>query len=167
MKKGCPLHPRASIAQPDDLSIRLIPLTRGMVAVVDTEDYERVARHLWFVWDNGRGNIYAGSHVEGKMVRMHTFITGVLEIDHWDGNGLNNRRKNLRSCSDSQNMANQRLSSRNRSGVKGVYRDGSRWCASMMVDKRTRFLGSFRSKEAAAAARLAFAKKTFGEFARV
>jgi hypothetical protein len=80
---------------------------------------------------------------------------------------LNDQIGNLRPATQSQNLANSTLSSKNTSGYKGVRWDNRRehWTASIMVNYKGKFLGSFNTAEEAHAAYCAAAKKHFGEFA--
>jgi hypothetical protein len=98
-----------------------IPLTQGYVALVDDEDYGRVSLYKWYAHkdpssDPNRPLIYAqrsSRRPDGKRftLLMHRFILGDSgpDIDHWDRNGLNNQRGNLRACNQSQNNANGRM----------------------------------------------------------
>jgi len=89
-------------------------------------------------------------------------------VDHVDGNGLDNRRSNLRLATASQNQCNQRRSSANSSGFKGVTwcRKGKRWKARIKVNKVLKHLGTFTSPEAAYAAYCAASERFHGEFGR-
>jgi hypothetical protein len=89
-------------------------------------------------------------------------------IDHRDGNPTNNRWKNLRVATSSQNNANRPRPRHNTSGFKGVHFNAGRgkWQASICKDWRTIYLGLFATPEAAHAAYAAAARKLFGEFAR-
>jgi hypothetical protein len=88
------------------MSSKEIPLTQGKVAVVDEEDFDRLNKHKWYACKNGN-TFYAlrKSNVNGKRltILMHREILGLKPgdpgVDHRDGNGLNNRRKNLRLAS--------------------------------------------------------------------
>lgn len=91
------------------------------------------------------------------------------EIDHKDGDTLfNNKIENLRPCTTSQNMANQKeLKSNNKSGYKGVYwrtRD-RKWAAQIGKNKKIFDLGYYSSPEEAARAYDKEAIKLYGEFA--
>lgn len=90
------------------------------------------------------------------------------DIDHRDGDGLNNRWRNLREATSAQNSANRRLSRNNTSGAKGVSwrTDLGKWKATIEVARRRRHLGFFVDKADAAAAYEAAAMEHFGEFAR-
>lgn len=91
-----------------------------------------------------------------------------FEIDHRDGNPANDRWKNLRPATSSQNKMNNRKRSDNTSGYRGVWFEKRRnhWIAEIMVDGRKHSLGSFPSPEAARDARISHAKRLHGKFAR-
>jgi len=98
---------------------------------------------------------------------MHRFITGWSYIDHIDGNGLDNRRQNLRPANESTNGANRAISSNNTSGFKGVVRSRTKWGAVITPSGRKVWLGTFLTPEDAARAYDAAAAVYFGEFARL
>lgn len=110
--------------------------------------------------DNGCG--YETVCILGKRYKSHRVIwameTGdwpVSEVDHIDGNGLNNRWINLRSVSHETNGKNQKMKSNNASGVVGVRRIGHRWIAYITLKGKQHHLGSFPSKSEAKTARKA------------
>ncbi len=152
-----------------------IQLTRGMVALVDDEDYEWLNRWRWNAHTDHNGFVYATRHKSrrdgGGTVRMHRLIINTSEkeeIDHIDGNGLNNSRSNLRPCTHSQNAHNSGLQRNNRSGFKGVSWDSAkhRWRAEIAINRKHIFLGYFRDPIMAAYAYDDIARKYFGEFAK-
>lgn len=104
-----------------------IPLSRGLVAIIDDDDFDLVRGFKWHVLDN-RGYLYAfsGKKKDSKPVLMHRLILGVEKnriVDHIDGNGLNNQRSNLRECSSFENMQNRKLHKNSRSGFKNVWQE--------------------------------------------
>lgn len=151
-----------------------IPLSRGLVALVDEIDWERsVGVGVWHALESGlthyarRIEYRAGT--ANRSVLLHNFITGWSMVDHRNGDGLDNRRSNLRPATHSQNMANKRRYRNNTSGFKGVTRNtgtGRPWRASLKHDGRRFHLGYFDSAAEAARAYDAAAIETFGEFAR-
>ncbi len=88
-------------------------LTRGKTAKIDPEDYAKVrAKGPWSVWKKGR-TFYAHSAKLGWGVSMHRLIMGFpkypeFEVDHKNGDGLDNRKQNLRVVTHAVNMANRR-----------------------------------------------------------
>ena len=89
------------------------------------------------------------------------------QIDHVDGNGLNNRFENLRLATHGQNKANSGAYRTNKLGIRGVHRQGNRYIARIQISRRKIHLGSFDTPQEASAAYAKAAEKHFGEFARV
>jgi HNH endonuclease len=145
-----------------------VPLTRGKVAIIDAEDAEAVLPFKWCA----RGP-YAMSNLGNKcLVYLHRFLLSAppgFEVDHIDGNGLNNRRSNLRLATRGQNRQNSRIRSNNVSGYQGVSWNSGRgmWRADIRLNGRAKFLGHFQMKEQAAIAYNDAARILFGEFAHL
>lgn len=103
---------------------------------------------------------YAIIRIDGKDLLQHRaawlYVTGEEpsgDIDHIDGNKLNNTFKNLRVVSETVNSQNQRRAhTGSRSGILGVYPKGNRWMATICVDKIPKYLGTFATREEASAA---------------
>lgn len=148
------------------------PLTKGKVALVDVADLLIVARYSWHA-QNKKGYWYARrvSTIDGLRYResMHRRIMEPgpgLVVDHINGDGLDNRRANLRLCTHQQNCSNNSiLTTSGRSKYRGVRPSFSKWEAVIKVDGRSRRIGSFFSPEDAARAYDAAARDAFGEFA--
>src|SRR5437660_188582 len=116
------LHvPRHEVVQPADPSYRLIPLTQGRNAIVDTEDYDWLSRWNWCAWwSKGSRSFYPKATVNGKLILMHRLILRCgprEEGDHRNHDTLDNRKGNLRKCNRGQNARNGRKPTTNRSGV--------------------------------------------------
>ena len=154
-----------------------IILTNGMIAVVDSDDYVRVSGFSWVPVSGRRGakTTYAVTRSRiGRGVRVSTLMhriimnapLGIL-VDHRDGDGLNNRKSNLRLATNQQNLANRGKNRNNSSGYKGVRRarSGGKWVARIKVGGIEHHLGSYVSAAMAVSAYNAAAKKYFGEFA--
>ena len=162
---------------------RVIQLTKGKVAIVDDDDYVALAAFKWRAHQNRCKRIYyaaRASQVSGvrRMVLMHRVIMGAKPgqmIDHRDGNGLNNRRSNLRFTTQSGNSGNsiKRLYFRGRlctSKFKGVSRCRSKsnpWRATITARGAYQAIGSFATELEAAIAYDAAARKHFGDFAKL
>lgn len=155
--------------------IATIPLSRGAVAVVDASDAALVDAYRWTVRPPGAKSTrwYAFTTLGGRTVYMHRLILGARsgqEVDHVNGDGLDNRRANLRLATRAQNEANKpKPAGRYSSRFKGVYWDsaGRCWRTCLMVAKRTRYLGRFPDELSAARAYDAAARQQWGAFARV
>jgi hypothetical protein len=148
----------------------------GRVALVDIDDYSKVMPYRWFCREEiseGKQNVgpYATTNFwkEGKHLSfsMHKIITGYLKTDHHDGNGLNNRKNNLRPGSKGRNEMNKRAHKNSTSSYKGVswHRRGSKWTANITVDYKLIYLGLFSYELDAARAYDRAACSLFKEYA--
>jgi hypothetical protein len=158
--------------------VKEIPLTRGMVALVDDEDYDLVSRFKWHATRSGR-NYYARHrylvcHRKGPNVQLwiHRLIIKARRwqvVDHINGDTLDNRRCNLRICTATQNTKNRKPSSNNTSGFKGVtfHKRMNRYQSYITADKKLIHLGTFPDPISAARAYDAAARRLHGEFARL
>ena len=151
---------------------RTIPLTKGNVAIVDEADYEWLSQFNWSTCTSTKGLPYAGRtvRVDGKpyTLLMHRLIMGATErqeVDHWDGNRLNNSRDNLRWCTRSQNQQNRGKTNKNTSDSKGVYHVRGRWIVAIRIDGRLAHIGSFATQEEAVAVYKVKAAEVHGKFA--
>lgn len=149
-----------------------ITLTKGYTAVIDAADVPLVSDGNWTALVV-KHTVYArrvlGPTGNQRAYYLHRVIVGSpegLEIDHWDRNGLNNRRGNLRLATPEENRRNQGLSVKNRSGFKGVGwdKDAGKWRARIMVKSKLIHLGMFDIKEDAAAAYAKASAELHGEF---
>lgn len=136
--------------------------------IFDAEDVEKLKGISWYRVDSQRSTYYCHSNKSG---RMHRFILGITDkaiiVDHINHNGLDNRKCNLRTCTNQQNICNQLLPKNNKSGHKGVYWSNERckWVAQITVNNKTKALGRFNTIEEAVKVRNEVAKKYYGEFA--
>jgi hypothetical protein len=149
-----------------------VKVGRSLFAYVDDADLALVSGHKWYP-AKCKDTTYAMFRTaDAGTVYMHRMISGFpkgMDVDHRDGNGLDNRRSNLRVCTHAKNIANQKLSRANTSGYKGVSWDKKRgaWEAHIKYDQKKRFLGYFDDKADAARAYNAKAAEVFGEHARL
>lgn len=151
-----------------------LALTKGMVALVDHDDFHLVSEYNWYAHKGGSG-VYAATTVtelDGKrlMIRMHRLILGTTDskiyVDHINGDGLDNRRSNLRVCSHADNVKNRRNQQNNQSGFKGVswHTTNKRWQAQIRSNGKRTHLGYYSSPQDAHAAYCDAAKKYHGAF---
>ena len=143
---------------------------QGLCAIVDDEDFDALDQYTWHVADNGYIRTFIGGRAQKKCVSMHRLIMNPpddFEIDHKDGNKLNNQRSNLRVSTRSENAKNIRRHKKFSSRFKGVSWSGKDqfWDASITVDGKSIFLGLFSSEIQAARAYNEGALKHFDEFA--
>ncbi len=149
-----------------------IPLTQRKVAIVDDADFEQIAKYNWHF--SGRYAARWGKrhfHKREKVL-MHRAILKPhegSEIDHINGNTLDNRRENLRICSHAENMHNARRRFDNTSGFKGVTwnKQHSKWQAQIQVSGSKVFIGRFNNKVEAAIAYDEKAREILGIYAKV
>jgi hypothetical protein len=146
-------------------------LTGGEYAIVDAEDEAAAARNHWHAHAGRHGTFYARrtrrtGDVADAPHYLHQLILGCAWVDHINGDGLDNRRTNLRPCTRAQNMHNQRKR-RGVSQFKGVYwhTSGRKWKAQITESGHRRSLGYHPSEESAARAYDAAARRLFGEYA--
>jgi hypothetical protein len=147
----------------------LIPLSQNRFSVVDDEDAPTVLAHKWTFLNTGRGYAVRRSHTPDghpTMELLHRVLLDAakgVEVDHIDGDSLNNQRANLRICSHQENRSNTRKHKDNTSGFKGVSwsKAAKKWTARLC----NKHLGVFLTKEDAARAYNTTASERFGKFA--
>ncbi len=157
-------------------AFRKIKLTQGKCAIVSAEDFDELNKYKWHARDNHGNTFYAlrcGERKNGRkrFVQMHRAVMrydGPLLVDHINGDGLDNRRANLRVVTAEQNSYNRRKISRRCSskykGVSWVGREG-RWQALIRYKGIKKFLGYFDDEIEAAKRYDESAKELYGEFA--
>jgi hypothetical protein len=154
-----------------DAAFRL-ELPCGRVAVIDEDDVPFL--HGWLIFSDVRKHtVYVrcrrpGMANRNKYVYLHKMLTGFDMTDHENGNGLDCRRENLRTCDDTQNACNKKAHNGRR--FKGVYScswDRTKWVTWVTIDGRTIRGGVFTSEEDAARRYDELARQYHGEFARL
>lgn len=150
-----------------------IPLTKGLFAEIDASDFQTVCNSSWYAMKSKHTH-YAATNSpmikgkRGKTILMHALISGSTLTDHKDGNGLNNRRENLRPANRSLNAVNSKIRAGKTSKFRGVLWDKSRckWAAYIKIDGKTKNLGRFDSEIVAAEKYRMEAIKQYGEFVK-
>jgi hypothetical protein len=139
----------------------VLHLSRGKTALIDTHDWDRVGSFVWSAAKIGKTYYAQRSlcHRRGqqRQIRLHRQLTDAprgMDVDHDDGNGLNNRRSNLIISTRSQNLRNWHRPhpSTSATGFRGVYPHGDKFVARIGAGGKSRYLGVFASKKEAARA---------------
>jgi hypothetical protein len=161
-------------ASQTDAHLGVIHLPRGIDCLIDPSDIAVVSRFKWSgSLQNGKRYVSSTSRQYGPSVLMHVLLMGRRRgflTDHINGNGLDNRRSNLRWATCAQNQANKRHQRNARSPYKGAWPPSSnhpKWRAAITHAGVRYFLGVFDSAEGAARAYDSKAKELFGEFAKL
>jgi hypothetical protein len=155
------------------MGVREIPLTKGRVAVVDEADFARLSQRKWLIKDNryAARNRRKDDPEGGRFIYMHREVIGPLASDqvpdHINGDTLDNRRENLRACTQAENLRNRRPHSEGRFPYKGIKVKGGRWTAHLMISGRRIYSKSFPTMEEAARAYDVLAREHHGVFARL
>jgi hypothetical protein len=154
-----------------------VPLSQGRWATIDPEDAENVLQYRWYIDRSNRsGREYARSNVylpNGKhtTILMHRLIAGFpgtrSVVDHRNGDGLDNTRANLRVCSYSNNLMNQRPRTDGTSRFKGVSWNTkrSKWVVNIQIKGRNTYIGLAECEEEAAVLYNIAAQLFYGEYA--
>jgi|LSQX01.2.fsa_nt_gb hypothetical protein len=157
--------------------MKRIPLSQGYVALVDDEDFGLIMSHnKWFA-NKHHGNVYAKCNItrpDGRRttLKMHRLIMDARQgevVDHINGNGLDNRKCNLRITNERENAANRKPHKGTSSRYKGVsyHKQHNKWQSNICVNYKCLYLGIFEKEVDAAIAYDIAAVKHFGEFARL
>lgn len=147
-------------------------LSQGKVALVDDEDFDWLNQWKWCVMRRKKTfYVVRSARSHSKMAYLHRVILNApkgMEVDHINGDGLDNRRSNLRLATRAENGRNRHMQVNNKSGYKGVswYKQYGRWRTTIKVSGKTLNLGYFDLPEIAALAYDEAARGYFGEFAK-
>ena len=161
--------------------MKLIKLACGKLAKIDDIDYDIISKYKWslvsgkyaraVVYDIGRGE---NGKLKQRIIKMHRLITGAKQedvVDHINGDGLDNRRSNIRICDRTQNQGNRYVQKNSKSQIKGVEmrvrKSGVSWIAYIVKGCKKKSLGSYRDKNDAARAYNEAALEYFGDFAKL
>ena len=160
--------------------MKQISLSRGLVALVDDEDYDHLNQYSWSALPAPAGPQYgwyaktnirttSGKFTTALMHRMLLSADPSVHVDHENGNGLDNQKHNLRTCTRSNNMANRTKRKASASVHKGVTWNArkGKWIARISHQGKRHHLGEFANEHKAAQAYNQKARELFGEFARL
>lgn len=179
-RKGCPLCRKRRILKKKRFNNEVLSEKDGVLEVdVSTNKHPKtvmlIEKQDWDKLKNfgrvhavkhGR-SVYARLKIDGKMDFVHRVILRHPKMcDHKNGDGLDNRRTNLRPVTHSQNNMNKAIFQKNKSGIPGVRLKRGKWEASIGVDGKCKYLGTFSTKEKAAKARKDAELLSYGEYSR-
>ena len=157
-------------------NMRVIKLTKGYQTIVDDEDYDSLIKHNWCYADGyavrGEYTHHKNGKTTHKTVGIHRYIMNApngMEVDHRDGNKLDNRKQNLRICKQADNARNKSKLRNNSSGYIGVswHKNNKKWGANARLNKKLYCLGYFSSAFEAAKVRDSFVRVHFNGFGRL
>ncbi len=160
--------------------MKRIPLTQGKFAIIDDEDFDEISKYRWHYHKGSYGrngyakrDVYLGGgrkNAKLKSIYMHHIIDvpAGMFVDHINGDRLDNRRINLRPCTNRQNQQNRKIQ-KSTSGFKGVHIKSSKntWEVRITINGKTTYIGRSKDKVTAAKMYDTAAKKYFGDFARL
>ena len=156
-----------------EAGVAYVPLTRGRVAIVDAADVPLISGRSWQCTSQGYAASGQKSNKElPRCIYMHRLIMKApndMEVDHIDGDPLNNRRANLRLATHRENMHNSKKPAHNTSGFKGVCWNArvGKWLAYIKFQGQRKYLGNHETALLAHAAYCKAASELHGEFARL
>jgi len=153
-----------------------VPLTQGFTAIIDIDDYAEISKFNWHFQESG-GVGYAARQAtvderptkQRQFIWMHHVIIGKHEtmvVDHINGNGVDNRKSNLRHATCSQNQLNRKITSVGKSGFRGVYPHDGKWQSRLKINGKSHHLGTFETVELAAKAYISASIEMAGEYSR-
>ena len=173
-RRGPKFHANDIIVKPNGTTI--IMLTQGQKAIIDTIDYPKVIKYRWFALKQ-RNTFYAYTNTSRLAIKkrttlkMHHIILPLKQgriVDHISGNGLDNRKLNLRYVTPTQNSCNHTLRTDNKIGYSGVswHERDKKWQAQIQVDGKVKHLGQSHCFKKALKMRHIAEIQNFGEYVR-
>ena len=163
---------RLGLYRISERQMKEIPLSKGHVAIVDDDDYEKICSHRWYALERRGGTVAMRTqHAPRKTIYMARQIVNApagMYVDHANHDTLDNRRANLRICTNAQNISNGTPQRGRSSRYKGVSfsKSAHKWHAYIRCSPASReHLGYFENEDNAARAYNIAATRLFGEFA--
>lgn len=143
-------------------------------AIIDKEDVIKIKPYKWRLNKGGTerskcNGVYTGNAKNSKCISLHRFLMNCpknMYVDHVNGNRLDNRKNNLRICTNQENSFNRTVQGNNTSGSKGVWFDKSRskWTAEIKYNNKKIYIGRYEYKDIAIFSRLYAEKVLFKEY---
>ena len=170
--------PRIEVPSPPNSAIRYLSLTQGKVAIIDAEDYLKVCGYFYYlslgyaVRSVTQNFLTKSGRRAQRLVFLHRDIMNPpkgMQVDHINGDPMDNRKCNLRICTAQQNSRNRRLSKRCKSGCPGVRLSENQksWIVTISIEGKLKHLRTlpYKYKMEAIQVRREAEKKYYGEFA--
>lgn len=150
--------------------MKTIQLNKGHKTLVDDADFDILSGYTWFISDTGYAKSTLWKEGKAHQIRMHRLLMKAPKgkmVDHINGDKLDNRRVNLRLCTNAENMRNRQKTRFNTSGFKGVYwnKRDKKWQAQIKIFYKQVCVGRFDDVKEAARAYNNAALEAFGAFA--
>lgn len=152
--------------------IAIFETKSGISFIVDVDDVEKILDYGWNV--NKKGYVVASSRHRTKNgrinLRLHRLITDCpshMVVDHINHDTLDNRKSNLRVCTQDENMRNRNPDRHSKSGIKGVYPENGKWRAMISYNRKQYRLGTFADINEAIQARQKAEVHFYGDFANL
>jgi len=154
--------------------MKKIKLTQGQYCLLDDIDFEWFNQWKWYAKKQGI-KWKVARNITNKIGKQDTVLLHRIlmncpsgkEVDHIDGNPLNNQRKNLRLCTKKENRQNKGMSKNNKSGYKGVTLRRNVYEVYIRKNNKHLYIGSSKDKQEASRMYNKVAKEVFGEFAKL
>jgi hypothetical protein len=149
-----------------------LELSKGFKSVVDAEVFEDVSKHKWTYTHQGYAVRSFTDDGKRRIIYLHRYLMNAKTgeyVDHINGDRLDNRKSNLRICTNAQNAWNQPKKRQGSSKYKGVsfWKRDNNWTAQITHNYKPYKIGYFDTEEDAAAAYNAKALELYGEFANI
>ena len=123
--------------------------------LVDDDDYNEMVKYKWNFCTNGHSSWVQRTLADNSTIKAHRSILKVpkgLVVDHINHNTLDNRKSNLRICTDAQNKMNCKMYINQKVGFKGVYKHNNGYVAQISMKGKKHYIGFYSTKEEAAKA---------------
>lgn len=154
--------------------VAYVTLTKGYISLVDAKVVPLISNWSWRA-SVSRGKVYASRRGlelnKVKEIKLHRFLLNfpTLEVDHINGNSLDNRLENLRLVTKEQNAQNKKLSKNSKSGYKGVspHKSSGKWQAQIRAFGKLKYLGVFNQPEEAHLAYVKASEKYHGNYGKL
>lgn len=151
--------------------MKLIEITQGYYTLVSDRDFKLLNQYSWYA-KKTKNTVYALTNIQEKTIQKARLIMNPKKyeiVDHINMNGLDNRRRNLRLCTRSQNRMNTLKYDHNKAGYKGVHKCRSKknpYRSQIRFKSKIYHLGCFKTAKEAALAYNKKAKELFKKFYR-